>query len=217
MGSRKEYQRWTADENARLREAVGSIGKDRGCWTAISRHVGTHRTPHECFQHYHRVLDGTISHTPFTHEETLLLCGMVSIYGSKAWERIARAMALAGPKRTGCQLRARWVRVSRSSHDGVRRIAEKESMVENLVSSGVPMEILQQMMQLCDDEPAVTLQPEKAASVQSSCSEDDMSALHDDRLVIDWNQTREFCVQPTMLPNLALSCILGRQAGGSAH
>jgi hypothetical protein len=119
--------------------------------------VGSTRTAHETYQHYFRVLDSSISRAPFSRSELLLLCALVTLVGSSSWERIARGLsAVYGHRRTGTQLRTKWLRIEQSVHDEFRDmrlvLAQPADMLDFLEKRGVSSEEVHTALQACHED-----------------------------------------------------------------
>jgi hypothetical protein len=74
---------WTADEDAKLRQAVLSYNYD---WARISKVVGN-RSGDQCSKRWREVVDPSINKDPWTPEEDELLLKLFAKHGS-AWQEI---------------------------------------------------------------------------------------------------------------------------------
>eukprot|EP00049_Salpingoeca_infusionum_P004416 m.79014 g.79014 ORF g.79014 m.79014 type:complete len:655 (-) comp12553_c0_seq1:158-2122(-) len=94
-------RRWTKDEDALLRSAVGAYqGKN---WKAIAE-LFEGRTDVQCLHRWQKVLNPDLVKGPWTKEEDELVVKLVKKYGPKRWSLIAGHLK----GRIGKQCRERW-------------------------------------------------------------------------------------------------------------
>eukprot|EP00762_Andalucia_godoyi_P006054 ANDGO_00392.mRNA.1 Myb-related protein 3R-1 len=105
---RKPSQKWSADEDARLVEAVQMYNGRR--WAKIAEIVGS-KDKIACYQHWFRVLNPQISKTKFSDAEYCRLGYRIKLYGTSAWCKVAEGMY----GRTDTQCRARWLDIQKGS------------------------------------------------------------------------------------------------------
>eukprot|EP00002_Diphylleia_rotans_P028993 TRINITY_DN5866_c0_g1_i1.p1 TRINITY_DN5866_c0_g1~~TRINITY_DN5866_c0_g1_i1.p1 ORF type:complete len:302 (+),score=50.13 TRINITY_DN5866_c0_g1_i1:76-981(+) len=93
---------WTTQEDSILLQYM-NLYPNCG-WKVIADMVGTDKTPDQCCQRWHRVLNPEIRHVDWTHEEDCILTTWVSHYKPGSWRKIAKHIR----GRTGQQCRYRW-------------------------------------------------------------------------------------------------------------
>ena len=107
LQSTPEYKRrastgkWTAEEDAQLRQAVNAnSGKN---WKKIAVHLPG-RTDVQCLHRWQKVLKPGLVKGPWTPQEDAMVVELVQKYGQKKWSFIARQLH----GRLGKQCRERW-------------------------------------------------------------------------------------------------------------
>ncbi|KAL0488075.1 hypothetical protein AKO1_015261 [Acrasis kona] len=102
--TKRRCVRWTGDENQRLIAAVDKFQMKN--WTEIAKLVGT-KTQDQCNQHWHRVLNPSISKEKWTAEEEQELNSLVKEYGESSWKEISKGLK----NRTDLQCRHKWIQL----------------------------------------------------------------------------------------------------------
>jgi len=104
--SRGRSNKWSKEEDQRLRDAVNKFGKKK--WNAVAAVVGT-RTPNQCGQRWRKSLRPELANVnkgPWQNIEDLKLRKLVSSLGTRGtWGKIAKDM---GYTRSPKQCRERW-------------------------------------------------------------------------------------------------------------
>jgi len=119
---------WTADEDAKLRQAVLLYKYD---WASISKMVG-HRSGDQCSKRWREVVDPSINKQPWSPEEDALLLRLFAKHGS-AWQEIKEHFS----NRRGLQCRNRCCHLlgTRSKKGRARRTREEPSPVNQDLGS----------------------------------------------------------------------------------
>eukprot|EP00762_Andalucia_godoyi_P006203 ANDGO_01695.mRNA.1 Myb-like protein C len=110
-GPRKGPRKWSAEEDARLRESVCKHGTKN--WKVVSDDVGGGRDAYSCYQHWIRVLHPGISKDKFSREELFQLAWLVRVYGAGNWRSVSRGLF----GRTDLQCRTKFSEISRRTSD----------------------------------------------------------------------------------------------------
>lgn len=87
---RKKSVNWTADEDAKLTEAVKQHGAEN--WLLIAQEVGGGRTRSQCAQRWLRVINPKLKKRNWSIEEDELLLQAVEKVGTKSWAKVASIM-----------------------------------------------------------------------------------------------------------------------------
>lgn len=93
---------WSEEEDRLLLEAVKKYNQSN--WTSIAECVPS-RTATQCLHRYRKVLDPSISKSPWTKEEDMLLQQLASEFGERAWSAISARMV----NRNAKQIRERYM------------------------------------------------------------------------------------------------------------
>lgn len=97
----KEKKPWSKEEDAELQKAVEAFGT--GNWGAVSQMVSG-RTPTQCSQHWHKVLDPSLIKGFWTSEEDALLVKLKTQSPEIRWKEVSKQI----PTRSAKQCRERW-------------------------------------------------------------------------------------------------------------
>lgn len=97
---RKSAQKWTKEEDQKLRQAVDDLGSNN--WKTIAARLG--KTDLQCQHRWNKVLKPSLVKGPWTEEEDRKLNDLVKKFGPKKWSIIAAHL----PGRIGKQCRERW-------------------------------------------------------------------------------------------------------------
>jgi hypothetical protein len=97
-------QKFTADEDSRLRAIVAEVGESD--WAAVSRRMGT-RSARQCRERFRNCLADSVKNQPWTDAEDKLLTDQVSLHGSK-WSLIVSSF----PSRSEVNIKNRWTLLS---------------------------------------------------------------------------------------------------------
>jgi myb proto-oncogene protein len=93
--------KWTAEEDAKLTEAVTEFGSD---WAAVAAMIPG-RTSRHCRLRWTKFLDPDVSTGRWTRDEDAKLTGTVKKHGGNNWTAVAALV----PGRTNKRCRQRWV------------------------------------------------------------------------------------------------------------
>lgn len=102
-GRGKKRVKWTTDEDAKLRRAVGTHNGRN--WKAIAKTAfDDKKTDVQCLHRWQKVLDPNLVKGPWTKEEDTKVITLVQKLGPRKWSQIAQHL----PGRIGKQCRERW-------------------------------------------------------------------------------------------------------------
>eukprot|EP01118_Nematostelium_gracile_P008682 TRINITY_DN2878_c0_g1_i1.p1 TRINITY_DN2878_c0_g1~~TRINITY_DN2878_c0_g1_i1.p1 ORF type:complete len:222 (-),score=60.22 TRINITY_DN2878_c0_g1_i1:186-851(-) len=125
VGSKKP--RWTREEDMKLLELKRKLGDLS--WAKIAQHMDE-RSPSQCYQRWHRVLNPSILKGPWSKEETEILSKVVrELQMDKiSWSQVAKHI----PGRTDIQCRYQFLKLVRS---GKGKLYKRTNWDENKKNS----------------------------------------------------------------------------------
>jgi hypothetical protein len=128
---RKSCNRWTKQENERLKQAIAKLGEKK--WNDIAQFVGT-KNSDQCNQHWHRVINPKISKQPWTEDEDDTLIDRVFMFGESSWKKVAEGLK----GRTDIQCRHRYIMLKKYEKQGkgrplVRKPKKEEELMDNKI------------------------------------------------------------------------------------
>lgn len=122
----KVNQRWTEEENKKLKELVIKYGPKN--WKKIAEGIGNRHSADQCNQHWHRVVDPSIVKGDWTEEEDDLLIEKVNQLGESSWTKVAEYI----DGRTDIQCRHRYFQKKRENKLKGLKPLEVKKLEENL-------------------------------------------------------------------------------------
>lgn len=121
--SRPRRRGWSAEEDDRLRQAVGMYGLK--AWSIVAAFVGRGRSRAQCSQRWLRGLDPTISRDVWSEKEDDTLRELVATHGVNRWVKVAKSL----PGRCDVQCRYRFRQLRKREKEGL----EEEDVAENVL------------------------------------------------------------------------------------